>query len=384
MRFCSLIAILGLASISSAADLKKLPPNTWVELKYTTDQPSADPAEKGYFGPQGWNKILYDADGKRVLFYDRWIDKKHGGYTIYGNCLFAFDPAKAKLTPIKIDNWTKTEPPGGGYRTVPLPENDSEPTPAPRHVYHGFEYIPDLKAVFLCNGANQTVIDKNGKFVSHDACDGAWRLDLSSKKWTQLLTTPRPVNMLDDGMAYCPDTKSIVFVSGSNRQLWIMDVATGQFRKAKQSLPTRGGAGSTIFYDPTQKRMLIAGGGPLEGQFNQAKSPVFRELYSFDPKTETVKKLADCPIPLYEGHLAFDPKHEVFITAAAFWKGDHPSGAYTYDPKKDAWQEIKSANAIPASNNWFSWVQLCYDSEHDCLIGKVGDKFYAFRYVPAK
>src|SRR5262245_5541916 len=119
MRSCSLILLLSIASAGSAADLKKLPPNTWVELKYATDQPSNDPAEKGHYGPQGWNKILYDADAKRVLFYDRWIDKKHGGYTIYGNCLFAFDPVKAKLTPVKIDNWTKTEPPGGGYRTVP-------------------------------------------------------------------------------------------------------------------------------------------------------------------------------------------------------------------------------------------------------------------------
>jgi hypothetical protein len=384
IRWASLLVLLATISVGRAADLAKLPPNTWVELKYTTLQPSSDPAEKGHFGPQGWNKLVYDPDGKRVLFYDRWIDKKHGGYTIYGNCLFGFDPVQGKLTPIKIDNWTKTEPPGGGYRTPALPENDSEPTPAPRHVYHAFEYVSDLKAVFLCNGANQSVVDKSGKLIGHDACDGAWRFDLPTKKWTQIVSTQRPVNMLDDAMAYCPDTKTIVFTAGTNHQLWLLDPAKGQFRKAKESPPLRGAAGSTIFYDPTQKRMLIAGGGPLEGQFNQAKSPVLRELYAFDPRTETVKKLADCPIPLYEAHLAFDAKRELFLTAAVFWKGDHASGVYAYDPRKDAWQEIKSANAVPASNNWFSWVQLCYDSQHDCLISKVGDKFYAFRYVPPK
>ena len=124
MRWASLLVLLGSASIGSAADLKNLPPNTWVEIKYATDQPD-DAAEKGHYGPQGWNKLVYDPDGKRVLFYDRWIDKKHGGYTIYGNCLFAFDPGKAKLAPVKIDNWTKIEPKEGGYRTVPLPENGS-------------------------------------------------------------------------------------------------------------------------------------------------------------------------------------------------------------------------------------------------------------------
>ena len=158
-----------------AADLAKLPPNTWVEIKYTTDQPSDYPDQKGRWQPVGWNKLVYDPDGKRVLFYDRWIDKKHGGYTIYGNCLFAFDPAAGKVAPIKIDNWTKREAADGGYRTLALSANDEEPTPCPRHVYHAFEYVPALKAVFICNGANQSALRADGKLVGHDLCDGAWR-----------------------------------------------------------------------------------------------------------------------------------------------------------------------------------------------------------------
>ena len=144
----------------------------------------ADPAEKGHWIDAGWNKIVYDPDGKRVLFYDRWYDKKHGGYTIYGNALFAFDPASATLTPIKIDNWKKIDTKSGGYRTVVLPENETEPTPVSRHVYHAFDYVPELKSVFVCNGANQTVV-KNDKLVGHDEADGAWRLDLTTNKWTR-------------------------------------------------------------------------------------------------------------------------------------------------------------------------------------------------------
>src|SRR5207244_3854297 len=89
MRWASAIVLLGTATFSAAAGLPRLPPNSWVPIKYTTEQP-ANPAEKGQFARQGWNKIVYDPDGKRVLFYDRWVDKKHGGITIYGNCLFAF------------------------------------------------------------------------------------------------------------------------------------------------------------------------------------------------------------------------------------------------------------------------------------------------------
>jgi hypothetical protein len=102
-----------------------------VEINYTTEQPNDNPDEKGSFRPVGWNKIVYDPNGKRVLFYDRWVDKKHGGLTIYGNCLFALDPAAARLTPVKIDSWTATPTKQGGYRTLALPENEKEPTPCP-------------------------------------------------------------------------------------------------------------------------------------------------------------------------------------------------------------------------------------------------------------
>src|SRR5262252_4330697 len=102
MRTVLVLSLFALAPCCRGADLDKLPPNTWVELKYTTTQPEGGPDEQGQWRPVGWNKLVYDPDGKRVLFYDRWVDKKHGGVTIYGNCLFAFDPATAKVKPIKI------------------------------------------------------------------------------------------------------------------------------------------------------------------------------------------------------------------------------------------------------------------------------------------
>jgi hypothetical protein len=384
MRYASsLFLVVAAITPGNAAELTGLPDNTWIEIKYTTEQP-ADPDEKGKFGAQGWNKLVYDSDAKRVLFYDRWIDKKHGGATIYGNCLLAFAPGRGTLTPVKIDNWTKMEPREGGYRTLALSENDKEPTPCPRHVYHAFEYVSDLKAVFLCNGANQTIVDKNGRLVGHDAADGAWRLDLKSNRWTQLTATPYPPNHLDDAMAYCPDTKSIVYVSGGTQQLWILDLVKHEWRTARQSPPRRVASGDTIVYDPTKRRMLLLGGGRLEGQHNQAKSADLRQVYAFDPRTEEVLRLADCPTAAYEGHLAFDSKHELFFTAAVYTLKDQPSGMFAYNPKTDAWHEIQSVNAIPASNNWFAWLPMCFDSHHDCLIAKVRESFFAYRYVPTK
>jgi hypothetical protein len=376
----AVLALLAAVSVGRAADLGKLPANTWVELKYTTEQPSDQPDEKGQWRPVGWNKLVYDPKGQRVLFYDRWVDKKHGGLTIYGNCLFAFDPAAARVKPIKIDNWTKIEPKGGGYRTVARPENDKEPTPCPRHVYHAFEYVPDLNAVFISNGANQSAM-KGGKVVGHDLCTDTWRLDLKTKRWSKLDALGSPPNRLDDGMAYCPDTKSLIY-TGTGGQLWIFDPGKSEWRKARQSPPQHGSMGRTIFYDPSKKRMLIVGGGRLDA-WTKGKAPEFHELYAFDPKAEKVTRLADAPTTLYASHLAYDSKRKLFVAVAVFNKKEQRSGMFSYDPGKDAWHEIKPANPIPPYKGWFGWMKLCYDSRHDCFIGMIGDKLYAFRYEPA-
>lgn len=369
-------ATVGAVHLSHAAGLDGLALDTWTEINYQTEQPP-DVDCQGQFSRQGWNKLVYDPDGHRVLFYDRWVDKKHGGVTIYGNCLFALDPQANRLTPLKIDNWTKSEPPQGGYRTLALPENEAEPTPCPRHVYRAFEYVPELKAVFICNGANQTALNSQGELLGHDLCDGAWRLDLATNRWTRIESDQAPPNLLDDSMAYAPETRSLIY-AGNGRQIWILDLDRGRWRKAKQSPEQRAAYGQTVVHDPARQRMLIVGGGSLDA-WQKGPAPEFRELCAFDPRTETIEPLAPCPTALYAAHLAYDRRRDLFFTVAVFDKHEQPSGMYCYDPRQDAWSEIQSANPIPPHGNWFGWMQLCYDSDHDCLIGKVNDQFFAFR-----
>ena len=378
---CWPVLVATIASLAHGADLPNLAPNTWQEIKFSTEQPPGS-TEKGAFARQGWNKIVYDPDEKRVLFYDRWLDKTHGGQTIYGNCLFALDPAAGTLKPLKIDNWTKIDVPNGGYRTVALPDNEAEPTPCPRHVYHAFEYVSTQKSVYLCNGANQTVIDKSGKLVGHDECDGAWKLDLKTKRWSRIKSESGPRNRLDEAMAHCPATDTIIYAA-ADRQVWILGLEDGQWRKARQSPPARTTMGQTIFYDPPRRRMLLAGGGALDA-WAKGEATEFRELYAFEPRSETVTRLADAPTALYSSHLAYDSKRDLFFVVAVFDKGEQRSGMFAYDPQADAWREIKPANAIPPHNNWFGWMQLCYAPDHDCLIGKVNDRFFAFRYQPSE
>ena len=92
-------------------------------------------------------------------------------------------------------------------------------------------------------------------------------------------------------------------------------------------------------------------------------------------------RLADAPTALYSSHLAHDSKRDLFFCAAVFNKNEQPSGMFIYDPKKNAWSEVKPAGGIPPHTGWFGWTQLCYDAEHDCLIAKISEKFFAFRYA---
>jgi hypothetical protein len=370
-RVAALILLTAGPSVGAAADLAKLPANTWTQIKPILVQPD-DGDEKGDRVNAGWNKLVYDPDGKRVLFYDRWSDKKHGGTSIYGNCLFSFDPADGKLTPLRIDNWVKLSLRDGGYRTTALPENAKEPTPCSRHVYHGFDYVSDLKSVFLCNGANQTAL-LDGKLLGHDLCTDTWRYDLEKKTWSKIPSKEHPPNRLEDGMAYCPDAKAIVYAGHMN--IWMLDTAKGEWRKSKTELP-RYHMGMTVFHDAPRKRMLLAGGGNYDKW--QTKAGGFNTLYAFDPATEKLTRLADCPTALCRGALARDTRRDLFFTYAYLGgKGvEQPSGLFVYDPKRDSWREVKTTKTPDMKPGW---MPLCYDAAHDCLIGMVYTSFYALR-----
>jgi hypothetical protein len=139
--------------------------------------------------------------------------------------------------------------------------------------------------------------------------------------------------------------------------------------------------GMTVFHDAPRQRMLPGGG--TTDRF-QTKAGGFNRPYAFDPKTEKVSRLADCPTALCRAGLAHDSKRDRFLVAVRLeGKGiEQPSGVFAYDPKKDEWSEVHSCNALPLKRN--GWMPLCYDPTHDCLIGMVGTTCYAFRWGPQK
>jgi hypothetical protein len=229
--------------------------------------------------------------------------------------------------------------------------------------------------------ANQTALRKDGRLVVHDLCDGTWRLDLRTRKWARIISAQYPPNLLDDAMAYWPDIRSLVY-AGNGRQLWILDLEGSVAQGEREPTPAPGVRADDLLR-PVEKMHADPGRRPT-GRLAEREGTEFRELYAFDPRTEKVQKLAAGPTAFYESHLAYDRKRALFVAVAVFAKKEQPSGKFCYDPNKNAWHEIKPTNAILPHNTWFGWMQLCYDSHHDCLIGKVNERFFAFRHVAAK
>ena len=81
----------------------------------------------------------------------------------------------------------------------------------------------DADIVAVSPSSVYRVLKAAGKLVGHDLCDGAWRLDLKTNTWTKIDSRDCPPNRLDDAMAYCPDTKSLIY-TGADCQLWIFEL----------------------------------------------------------------------------------------------------------------------------------------------------------------
>ena len=366
-----------LSGLAHATDLASLPPNTWVHA----DHPKViGPPGGGAPTPQGWNCLVYDSVGKRIILLDRWGDKAHGS-SIYANSVMAYDVGTNTLTCLKESNWKVEETSTGGYRTVAMPENSSDPTPLDRHPYECVAFVPQQNAIYLGSGANQTGPGGHP--------DDTWKFDIASAKWSEIKTSPPGKEDLEDAMIYDPAAKAIVRPF-KGRSTWCLDIKPDSvWRDTKAKNNSGCGAGGSLAYDSKRSRILLYGG---PGQSGKSWESPGCELWSYTSQENTWKRLSDGLIPVRFAGFAYDSHHDAALVHAR-----------TPDPGKD-WPTKPGCTAVylcatdqwvklpdPAPKDPMAYVQtVAYDEAHDvfvCLDVEPNNRtleWWWFRLAPEK
>src|SRR5258705_2499789 len=125
---------LSLASGPASAAIS-IPSNQWVKQAPPSVAKLAGFA--GSFQARGWNHMLYDPVGRRMVLYDGYLDASRP-YSIYANAIWTYDPVGNRLSLQKVSNWARIS-----GKTVALSANSTDPTPFDRHSYSCIALVPE-------------------------------------------------------------------------------------------------------------------------------------------------------------------------------------------------------------------------------------------------
>ena len=359
-------AVLVICSVVQADDQKEpqavfrpdMPTNRWIRVRPRYVPPPGG----GKHVPQHWNKLVYDPVGKRCVYMDRWSDDVRGN-TIYANAVMTFDVKANLVTCIKLTNWKRQSRKKGGYSTVPMPENEKDPTPCDRHPYGNLAFVPHQNAVYLSRGANRSARDgdKKGHRISSDT----WRLTLKTAEWSKVdESKAKPPGGHEDVMAY--DAKNRVIVRICRGQAtWLLDVDKGTWRDAETENNPQSGMGAAMCYDDKRSLVYVFGGAGKNGQAWNTPHP---ECYAYSVIENTWKRLADAPVPVRAMGAAYDSKRDVVMIHAGRKKNPYFFGFY--DPAGNQWLRLELPDNAPKPVP--SWHTLTYDAANDVYVRAAG------------
>jgi len=349
---------------AAGVDPESLPANTWTPFT---------PVFKGAEGRHiavGWNKMVYDTAGKRVILMDRWKDALRDN-TIYANAVIAVDPVAGTGEVLKLNNYKRQDVKGGKYKTVALDELlAKDPTPVDRHPYGDLAFCDYNNSVYLGPGANRTWKRHPRDF---------WRFDLAKKTWHALDAAGSPGeakrNMLESAMCYDAAARTLVFHNARDNTTWLYDVVAGAWRRSAAKSYPRAGMAAAMTYDSKRQRILLFGGPGSGGKSWNTPGP---ELWAFSTQKDAWTRLADAPVPARAPGLAYDSKHDIVLADIAA-KGK-PNTTLIYEPSRDRWSTLQ------ASGPKGSWMCLCYDTANDFFVRMAGGyanaRWWVLRYAP--
>jgi hypothetical protein len=343
-----------------------IPVNTWV--KQPAPSITTLPNFPGTFQARGWNHLLYDTVGKRMILYDGYMDATRP-YSIYANALWTYDPTLNRMSLEKVSNWTRA-----GEYTVPLASNVTDPTPWDRHSYSSITYVPEVNRLYMWSGANSS--------IANGYIGDTWTYDFATKRWREIVTASHPWNVLEQTMTYDPNVRRLVLYGGgessyqSGEQAWLFNIDTEIWELASTPSAPPARMSQSMVFDPVRRVSWVFGGGPYPDAGN--------ELWSFDASARTWQRItASGAVPPVRrfGAMAYDSRHDIVL----LWGGIISSSSgyndtWVFTPTTRTWQQITASGspAAPIANS----EDLAYDPDNDVFVLHQNGEFWFFRYAP--
>jgi hypothetical protein len=363
------IWLLGLAlwlASGPASAAISIPSNQWV--KQSTPSVAKLGGFTGTFQARGWNHMLYDPVGRRMVLYDGYLDGARP-YSIYANAIWTYEPVGNRLSLQKVSNWARLN-----GRTAALAANATDPTPFDRHSYSCVAVVPEKNRLYMWGGANSS--------VGNDYVGDTWTFDFVTRKWRQIPTPTHPFNIFEQTMTYDPTTNRLVLFGGASRAYgngdaaWLFNLDTETW----EAMPTTGAAtqrmSQSMVYDPIRRVSWVFGGGAYPNPGN--------ELWSFNASTRAWRRVTPSgtvPAPRRFGAVAYDSRHDVVM----LWGGIYDDNSryndtWIFRPTTQQWVQLSPATSPPSPI--LNAEDLAYDPENDVFVLHQDGDFWLFRYAP--
>jgi len=322
----------------------------------------------GTFEARGWNHMLYDPVGKRMVLYDGYIDATRPT-SIYANALWTYDPLANRLSLEAVSNWARQN----GV-TVPLAQNITDPTPYDRHSYSCIALVPEKNRLYLWGGANNS--------VASNYLGDTWVYDFGTRKWREIAAVTHPFTVFEQVMTYDPGTHQLVVAGGadaayhSGNQAWLFNVDTETWQMASTPGAPPARMSQSMVFDPVRRVSWMFGGGTYPNAGN--------ELWSFDAAARTWLKIIPqgaVPPPRRFAAMAYDSRHDVVL----LWGGMRDDATrfndtWIFRPSTRRWTLLSPAVAVPSDA--YNAEDLAYDPDNDVFVLHQGNDFWLFRYAP--
>jgi hypothetical protein len=323
----------------------------------------------GTFEARGWNHMLYDPVGKRMILYDGYIDPTRPT-SIYANALWTYDALANRLSLESVSNWARVN----GV-TVPLAQNTVDPTPYDRHSYSCIAFVPETNRLYLWGGANNS--------VATNYLGDTWVYDFVARKWREITAAAHPFTVFEQAMTYDPNTHRLVVAGGADAayhagdQAWLFNVDTETWEMAATPSAPPARMSQSLVFDPVRRVSYLFGGGTYPNPGN--------ELWSFDAAARTWRQIpaqGAVPPPRRFGALAYDSRHDIVL----LWGGMRDDATryndtWIFRPSTRQWTQLSPAVAAPGDA--YNAEDLAYDSANDVFVLHQGNDFWLFRYAPA-